>query len=408
MPPPESSTSKASPSSPSSPSLLDLPRAIRKEILFHVLLNPASPDFEAKTPPANTNYTNYFAISLVNRQFHRESNDALAKSKALVVVSSNSASYGGDLLVHGIPTVSTSRVAKLKHFAMKLHVAFPNKTEKVVASIIVLSSELPNLSRLLRVHSLSLRHPEELPVSDEDTSKKYPRMSLKIRFGDGTSTTKDEQIDLLKKMEFANRVGTINILKAADPSVRDVLPGCSYIFVPPPDLPNNPMIHKMARNEWFRATRRNDGNDQLDIWDWGIIHAIKATLAMNHPLALSRYELVRELISTFFHKNRYVGSPAMDFQLKTEMRESQISIGMAQTRAILGKPIKVTLAGAMMASLNLSQVHDERAREPSKSSRGWRKKAPRKGKENKDGEEDEDGDCEPPASSMPSFEIRMF
>lgn len=400
MPPAELSTPK------SSPSLLGLPRTIRKEIILQVLLNPASPNFEAKTPPVNTNYTNYFAISLVNLQLLREANDALAKSKALVVVSSNSAAYGGDLLLHGIPTVSTSRVAKLKHFAMKVHVAFPNETEKVVASIIILSSELPNLSRLLRVHSLSLRHPDDPAINDEATLKKYPRMSLKIRFGNGTSTTKDEQIELLKKMEFANRVGTINILKAADPSVRDVLRGCSYTFVPPPDLPNNPMIYKLARNEWFRATRRQDGDDQLDILDWGIIHAIEATLAMNHSLALGRYELVRELISTFIHNNRYVGSPVMDFQLKIEKRESEISIGMAQTRMVLGKPIKVTLAGAMLAGLNLGQVRDERAREPSNSSKGWRKAA-RKGKENNGGDDEDDG-SEPPLSSMPSFEIRMF
>lgn len=128
---------------------------------------------------------------------------------------------------------------------------------------------------------------------------------------------------------------------------------------------------------------------------------------MNHPLALSRYELVRELISTFFHKNRYVGSSSMDFQQKTEKRESEISIGTAQTSTILGKPIKVTFTGSMLAGLNLGQVRDDRAREPSKSSKGWHKKVPRKGNENKGGK-DEDGGSELPASPMPSFEIRMF
>ncbi|CAG8949043.1 hypothetical protein HYFRA_00002172 [Hymenoscyphus fraxineus] len=373
--------------STSSPNLLDLPHDVRKKILLDVLLDPISPNFEATTPPTSTSYSNYFAIAFVNRQLQREANDALAKSKALV---------------YGIPTVSTSRAAKLKHFAMRVHVTYPKKADKVVTSIIILSSELANLSRLLRIHSLSIRHSDQFPVNDEDT-KKFPRMALKIRFGDGTGTTKDEQIALLKQMAFADRVGPITILKPADPSVHDILPGSTYTFTPSHSLPNNPMLVKRARDQWFRNLRKQDGNDQLEIYDWCIMHAIKATLAMNHSLAIARYELVRDLIRIFFDKNRFVGHPSMDFQLKIDMRENQAAVGLARSRTLVGESIKLTFTGAMMAGLNLGEVRDERGRECAKFRRRQGKGKKGKGDENGDGEEEK-----VLTSSMPSFEVRLL
>jgi hypothetical protein len=216
--------SLSSNTSPEPPALLTLPRELRDKIIKEVLLNPARPNFESVQKPTESKSKNYFAIGFVTKQFHRDAKEILAKSKGLVIVSTNWDGLMSKLEEHAIPLVSDHHVRKVKLHSMRIHVEFPLDNRKVLQSMVLLASDLPDISRVLRALSLDIPHLPGIPVHNHDDSASFPRISMRIQFGEGVGTKKEDRTRLLRSLKGANSTGIIKILTLEHPSLKDILP----------------------------------------------------------------------------------------------------------------------------------------------------------------------------------------
>jgi hypothetical protein len=220
---------------------------------------------------------------------------------------------------------------------MRVHVEFPLDEKKVLQSAALLASDLPDLSRLLRFLGLDIPHPPGIPVGNYDDRDSFPRMNMRIQFGEAVTTKKEDQKRLLQYLKGANSIGVIKIMKLNHPSLKEILPGYDgFRYKPGPEVTNN-IIHGFAKCEWFRALRRIDGADYVSIFDWKLELAARAVAAKNYELAESRYEDAIHVTGIPSKKNQYVMSPLLDTEALLDLRLFRAGVGLVETLIKLGK-----------------------------------------------------------------------
>jgi len=322
--------SLSSDSAPDQRTLLTIPPEIRDNIVMEVLLNPARPNFEAVNTPTETTFKNYFSIGFVNKQLYATAKDVVAISKRLVIISMNWDGLTKDIEAAGIPIVTDHHIRTVTFHSMRIHVNFPTLSKKVVKSILVLASDLPDISRVLRALSLDALHPQTHAHGE------FPRISMQIQFNEEVTTTKQDQIRLLQSLKYANSIGSIKILKSDDPSLQVIIPGYKgFQYVPGMQLSG--YIDDCEKCQWFLAIRKIDGDDYISLSDWKLVLAGRAVAAKNYELAMLRYTEIVTFIGLCQLKNPTVLLPIFDYDTLLDIRSFRAGIGLVENSIWLKK-----------------------------------------------------------------------
>lgn len=292
---------------------------------MEVLLDPIRPDFEALNIPTETTFKNYFSIGFVNKQLYAIAKDIVAISKGLVIISMNWDGLTKDIKNAGIPIVSHHHIRTVTFHSMRIHVQFPTLHKKVAKSILVLASDLPDISRVLRALSLDALHPQSHAHSE---AAPFPRISMRIQFNEQVTTTKQDQIRLLRSLKGANSIGVIKILKSNDPSLGEVLPGYDGFHFTPIPFPGH--TTECEKCQWFTAIRKIDGDDYVSISDWKLAHAARAVAAKNYELAMLRYSEVVRFVGLCQLKNPTVLLPIFEYDSLLDLRTFRGGIGLVE------------------------------------------------------------------------------
>lgn len=313
-------------SSPDWPTLLTIPAEILDKIVKEVLLNPKRSDIDPFQSPGKISYLNYFAIALVNKQLSAVAKDVIFISKGLVVLSTNWSGLGEELDHYDIPVVSDHHVTTMRLYPMRIYVQRPYLERKTSKSMVLLASDLPDLSRFLRTLGLEAPH----PASHKDFAIfPFPRFSMRIKFGERVPTSKSDQIQLLRLLEGANSMGRIRLFGLEDDSVRNILPGYQGFRYDP----NGPALADMTCDceecKWFAYFRKIDADDSVSITNWKLGFATRAAEASHYDIAGSRYADVVTCIALPLTRN-----PAV-VHLPRELKPGA-SLDLAQCRANLG------------------------------------------------------------------------